>query len=183
MVQLSDKWTLLNNQFKNTSVTRMFRKKDSNTTLYLYHFHHRLYNMVTKEILLAIVKERNLQKRTILPFGTLSPHYQTLKDQTFLTGLQTLLKSRKRTMRSKSLSPVFIPSPSPSEGTGGPTVIIPEAPSSALITTPPIVPRVPSPPLVNLSPFVPMSDYSNPPLVEPPRVASPPLPLVPWGSH
>ena len=62
MVQLSDKWTLLNNRFKNTSVARMFRKKDSNTTLYLYHFHHRLYDMVTKEILLAIVKERNLQR-------------------------------------------------------------------------------------------------------------------------
>jgi len=39
MVRLSDKWTLLNNKFKNTSVARMFRKKDSNATLYLYHFH------------------------------------------------------------------------------------------------------------------------------------------------
>jgi len=87
MVRLSDKWTLLNNWFKNISVARMFRKKDSNTTLYLYHFHRKLYDMVTKEILLAIAKERNLQKRTILPFSTLSPHYQTLKDQTFLEGL------------------------------------------------------------------------------------------------
>jgi len=87
MARLSDKWTLLNNRFKNTPVTKMFRKKDSNNTLYLYHFHRRLYDMVTKEILLAIAKERNLQKRTTLPFGTLSPHYQTLKDQTFLEGL------------------------------------------------------------------------------------------------
>jgi len=70
----------------------MFRKKDSNTTLYLYHFHQQLYDMVTKEILLAIAKERNLQKRTSLPFSTLSSHYRTLKDQTFLEGLRTLLK-------------------------------------------------------------------------------------------
>jgi len=111
MIRLSDKWTLLNNRFKNTSVTRMFRKKDSNTTLYLYHFHRCLYDMVTKEIILTIVKERNLQKKTILPFGTLSPHYQTLKDQTFLEGLRTFLKGRKRTIRSKSPSPIFIPSP------------------------------------------------------------------------
>jgi len=84
----------------------MFRKKDSNTTLYLYHFHRRLYDMVMKEILLAITKEKDLQKRTTLPFGTLSPHYQILKDQTFLKGLRTLLKGRKRVMRSKSPSPV-----------------------------------------------------------------------------
>jgi len=87
MVQLSDMWTLLNNRFKNTSVARMFRKKDSNTTLYLYHFHRRLYDMVTKEILLIVTKERDLQKKTTLPFSTLSPHYHTLKDQTFLKGL------------------------------------------------------------------------------------------------
>jgi len=211
MVQLSDKWTLLNNRFKNTSVARMFRKKDSNTTLYLYHFHRQLYNMVTKEILLAIAKERNLQKRTILPFGTLSPHYQTLKDQTFLEGLRTLLKSRKRTMRSKLPLPVFTPSPGSLGGIGGPTITIPKPlpsapvtaplphigpipvirqfihPSSSLpkeiIPLPPVVPRVPTPPLVDPSPFVPVPTYSSPPLAELPQVASPPLPLVPWGSH
>jgi len=116
----------------------MFRKKDSNTTLYLYHFHRHLYDMVTKEILLIVTKEKDLWKRTTLPFSTLSPHYQVLKDQTFLEGLRTLLKGRKRTMRSKSPSPVFIPSPSPSGGTGGPiTVAIPEPPSSAPVTVPP----------------------------------------------
>jgi len=140
MVQLSDKWTLLNNRFKNISVAKMFRKKNSNTTLYLYHFHRQLYDMVTKEILLAIAKERNLQKRTILPFGTLSPHYQILKDQTFLKGLRTLLKGCKRVMRSKLPSPVFIPGPGPSGGTEGPTtVIIPEPPSSAPATAPPLL--------------------------------------------
>jgi len=146
MVRLSNKWTLLNNRFKNTSVARMFRKKDSNATLYLYHFHRQLYNMVTKEILLVIAKERNLQKRTILPFSTLSPHYHILKDQTFLEGLRTLLKGRKRVMRSKSPSPIFIPSPGPLGGTGGPStaVAIPEPPSSAPITaSPPHVGPIP----------------------------------------
>jgi len=190
----------------------MFRKKDSNATLYLYHFHQRLYNMVTKEILLAIAKERNLQKRTILPFGTLSPHYHTLKDQTFLKELEGLLKSRKRIMRSKSPSPVFIPGPGPSGGTGEPTIIaIPEPPPSAPVTAPPphvgpipvirqyihpsssllkevlplppIALRIPSPPLVDPSPFVQIPTYPSPPIMESPQVASPPLPLVPWGSH
>jgi len=167
--------------------------------------------MVTKEILLAIAKERNLQKRTTLPFGTLSPHYQTLKDQTFLEGLRTLLKGRKRVMRSKLPSPVFIPGPGPSGGTEGPTtIVIPEPPSSAPVTAPPllvgpipviqqfvhpssslpteviplppVVPRIPSPPLVDPSPFVQAPTYVDPPPVEPSRVASP-LPLVPWGSH
>jgi len=202
MVRLSDKWTLLNNRFKNTSVTKMFRKKDSNTTLYLYHFYQRLYDMVTKEIILLITKERNLQKRTILPFGTLSPHYQILKDQTFLEGLRTLLKNRKRTMRSKLPSPIFIPSPGPSGGAGGPTVVIPEPLSSAPVIAPPppvrpipvirpfihpssSLPRktTPSPPLVDPLPFVPVPTYANLPPAESPRVASPPLPLVPWGSH
>jgi len=188
----------------------MFRKKDSNTTLYLYHFHRRLYNMVTKKILLVITKEKDLQKRTTLPFSTLSPYYQLLKDQKFLEGLQTLLKECKRIMRSKSPSPVFIPSPGPSGGTEGPiTVAIPEPPSSAPITAPPphvrpipvirqyihpsssllkediplppVVPRVPSPPLADPSPFIQTLIHSPP--VEPPRVTSPPLPLVPWGSH
>jgi len=196
MVQLSNKWTLLNNRFKDTSVARMFRKKDSNTTLYLYHFHRQLYDMVTKEILLAIAKERNLQKRTILPFGTLSPYYQLLKDQTFLKGLQTLLRGHKRIMRSKSPSPIFIPSPGPSGGTGGPTIVIPEPPPSAPVTAPPphvgpipvirqfihpssslpkeviplppIAPKVPSPPLVDPSPFVSIPSYPNPPPIEPP---------------
>ena len=92
--------------------------------------------MVTKEALLTIAKERNLQQRTILPFSTLSPHYQTLKDQTFLEGLQNLLKGRKRIMRSKSPSPVFIPSTSPIGGAGEFTTTIPEPLSSALVTAP-----------------------------------------------
>ena len=65
----------------------MFRKKDSNTTLYLYHFHRQLYDTITKEILLLITKEKDLRKRTTLPFGTLSPYYHVLKDQKFLEGL------------------------------------------------------------------------------------------------
>jgi len=209
MVRLSDKWTLLNNKFKNTSVAKIFRKKDSNATLYLYHFHQRLYDMVTKEILLTIAKERNLQKRTILPFGTLSPHYQTLKDQNFLEGLRTLLKKRRKDMRTPS--PVFIPGPGPSGGIGEPTVVVPEPLSSAPVTAPPphvgpipvirqfihpssslpqeniplppIVPRTPSPPLVDLSPFIPIPIPPSPLHMEPPRIASPPLPLVPWGLH
>jgi len=87
MVQLNNKWTYLNNRFKDINIARIFRKKDSTTTLYLYHFHRRLYDLVTKEIILIIAKERNLQKRTTLPFGTLSPHYHILKDQKFLEGL------------------------------------------------------------------------------------------------
>jgi len=151
--------------------------------------------MVTKEILLAIGKEKNLQKRTTLPFGTLSPHYPTLKDQIFLKGLEVLLRSRKRTMRSKSPSPVFIPGPGPSGGAGGSITVIPEPPPpSAPATVPPppvrlipvirpfihplsslpkeitplpqIVPRVPSPPLVNPSPFVQMPTHP-----------------IPWGPH
>jgi len=155
----------------------MFRKKDSNTTLYLYHFHRQLYDMVTKEILLTITKEKDLQKRTTLPFSILSPHYHTLKNQTFLEGLRNLLKGRRKTMRSKSLSPVFIPSPGPSGGTGKPptTAIIPEPPSSAPITAPPLVDPSPFAP-----PFIP-TPPSQP--TEPPHVALPPLPLVPWGSH
>jgi len=116
-------------------------------------------------------------------------------------------------MRSKSPSPVFIPSPGYSGGTGGSTVIIPEPsssapairppspigpipvirpfihPSSSLpkedVPLPPVVPREPSPPLVNPSPFAPpfIPTPPSPPSVEPPRVASPPLPLVPWGLH
>jgi len=39
MIKLSDRWTIFNNKFKDVTVARMFRKKDSNTTLYLYHFH------------------------------------------------------------------------------------------------------------------------------------------------
>jgi len=168
--------------------------------------------MVTKEILLAIMKEKDLQKRTTLPFGTLSPYYHILKDQTFLNGLQTFLRSRRRTMRSKSPSPVFIPSPGPSE-VGGTPIIIPEAPPSAPATVPPppigpapvilpfihpssslpkeviplplIVPRTPSPPLVDLSPFAPpfIPTPPSPPPVEPSQIATPPLPLVPWGLH
>jgi len=95
--------------------------------------------MVTKEILLIVTKEKDLQKRTTLPFGTLSPHYHILKDQTFLKGLQTLLKGHKRVMRSKSPSPMFIPNPGPSGGTGGPvTIVTPEPPLSAPITAPPV---------------------------------------------
>jgi len=134
--------------------------------------------MVTKEILLAIIKERNLQTRTTLPFGTLSPHYQTLKDQTFLKGLQALLRGHKRTIRSKSPSPVFIPSPAPLGGTGGLTIVTKEPPLPQIIPVP-----LNLPPLIDPSPFVPMSTYPSPPLAEPPRIASPPLPLVPWGSH
>jgi len=169
--------------------------------------------MVTRELLLQVVKERNLQQRTILPFGTLSPYYHILKDQTFLTGLQSLLKGRKRTMRSKSPSPIFIPSPSPSEGAGGSIPVIPEPPSSAPairppspvrpipvirpfihpssslpkedVPLPPVVPRELSPPLVDPSPFAPpfIPTPPSPPPVELPRVATPPLPLVPWGQH
>ena len=152
--------------------------------------------MVTKEIILATVKERNLRKRTILPFGTLSPHYQTLKDQMFLKGLRTLLKGCKRVMRSKSPSPVFIPGPDPSGGTRESTTVIPEPLPSAPVTAPPphtgpipvirqfihpssslpkeviplptVIPRIPSPPLVDPSPFIPMPTYPSPPLVEPP---------------
>jgi len=87
MARLNNKWTFLNNKFKDITIAKMFRKKDSNTTLYLYHFHHRLYDTITKEILLSITKEKDLQKRTTLPFGTLSPYYHILKDQTFLEGL------------------------------------------------------------------------------------------------
>jgi len=39
MIKLSDKWTIYSARFKNTTVAKMFRKKDSNTTLYLYYFH------------------------------------------------------------------------------------------------------------------------------------------------
>jgi len=148
--------------------------------------------MITKEILLLIAKEKDLQKRTILPFGTLSPHYHTLKDQTFLEGLRTLLKGRKRTMRSRSPSPVFIPSPGPSGGKEPIVTIQGSPPSSAPapaplspIGPPPVVPRVLSPPLVDPSPFAPPSIPTppSPPPVELPRVATPPLPLVPWGTH
>jgi len=155
MVRLNDKWTFLNNRFKNINVAKMFRKKDSNTTLYLYHFHRRLYDTITKEILLLITKEKDLQKRTTLPFGTLSPHYHILKDQKFLEGLRTLLQGRKRITRNKSPSPIFIPPPTTS--VGGFTAIIPIPSTLAPVTAPPSL--------------------------EPPRVATPPLPLVPWGSH
>ena len=133
--------------------------------------------MITKEILLLITKEKDLRKRTTLPFGTLSPHYHILKDQKFLEELRTLLQGHRRITRSKSPSPVFIPTPGPSGG-GPTTVTIPEAPSSA----PAIAPL---PPLVDPSPFAPPSIPTSPrPLpTEPPRVETPPLPLVPWGQH
>ena len=152
----------------------MFRKKDNNTTLYLYHFQRRLYDTVTKEILLSVTKEKDLQKRTTLPFSTLSPHYHTLKDQNFLKGLQNLLKNRKRITKSRSPSPIFIPSP----GVGGTFAVIPTAP-----LPPPNV--EPLPPLTDLSPFAPPFTPTplDPPSLEPPRIATPPLPLAPWGSH
>jgi len=177
MIRLNDKWTLLNNKFKDIIVAKMFRKKDSNTTLYLYHFHRRLYDTITKEILSLIMKEKDLQKRTTLPFGTLSPHYHVLKDQKFLEGLRALLQGRKRIMRNKSPSPIFIPGPGPLAG-GRDTNIILEVPSSVPVVVPP-------PPLVDPSPFAPpfIPIPPGPPPLEPPRVATPPLPLAPWGSH
>jgi len=176
MIRLNDKWTLLNNKFKDITIAKMFRKKDSNTTLYLYHFHRRLYDTITKEILSLIMKEKDLQKRTTLPFGTLSPYYHALKDQKFLEELRTLLQGCKRITRNKSPSPIFIPGPGPSIG-GRDTHIVLEAPPSAPVVAPP--------PLVDPSPFAPPFTPTPPglPLLEPPRVATPPLPLAPWGSH
>ena len=101
MIRLNNKWTYLNNKFKDIAVAKIFRKKDSTTTLYLYHFHRRLYNLVTKEILLVIVKERNLQKRTILPFGTLSPHYHTLRIRNSLKDFKTSSKDKPQEVASR----------------------------------------------------------------------------------
>ena len=79
-------------------------------------------------------------------------------------------------MRNKSPTPVFIPNPGPSEGIGGP-------PTTATIPEPPVIPRVPTPPLVDPSLFIQIPTDVNPPIIESPQVVSPPLPLVPWGSH
>jgi len=123
----------------------------------------------------------------------------------------SFLSDCRRTMRSRSPSPIFIPDPSPSGGTGGSAITIPEVPSSApavkppspvgpipvirefihpssslpkeVIPLPPIVPRIPSPPLVDPSPFVPIPILPSPPPVESPCIPTPLLPLVPWGMH
>jgi len=161
MTRLSDKWTIFNAKFKNITIAKMFRKKDSNTTLYLYHFHCHLYNRVTKEL---------FQEKTTLPFGTFSLHYHTLKDQVFLMGLQALLRSQKRKLRAKPN--IFIPSPSPSGRTGGSVTMLP--PPSVLAAPPP--PVRPAPvilPLIHLSSTISAPLATSPPLVEQPYITPP----------
>ena len=85
MIHLNNKWITFNNKFKNFTIATLFRKKTSDTALYLYHNHRHLYDKATK----------NLQKKKVtLPFLTMSKHYAVIKDPKFSPHLVIYLRER-----------------------------------------------------------------------------------------
>jgi len=174
--ELHDKWILRNQQFRNDIIANWFRKRNTDTALFLFHIFPTEYKEATLRL-----KRQNIP----LPNPAHSPYAHLFKDKSYATILRAALKAKAATRKkhaweqSRSYSLLSSLPSSPS----GPAPLTTPAPlkrSHAVIFQPalPQPSQPPAPVMVEpLSPTQSPSPQPSPlplPLPEPPR---PPFPL------